>query len=111
MAKQLPGLIVRDSFQGVMVPIPWRSLFALKTKVGDSDPEIISGIWWGILIQNLFQEYIQAQAHEPMRYPAVGSILKLVLIHHQCRCMLYAHTAKHSPVRRKPQKSKVGVSA
>jgi hypothetical protein len=48
MAKQLPGLIVRDSFQGVMVPIPWRSLFALKTKVGDSDPEIISGIWWGV---------------------------------------------------------------
>jgi hypothetical protein len=65
----------------------------------------------GILIQNLFQEFIQAQVHEPMRYPAAGSILKLVLIHHQCRCMLYAHTAKHSPVRRKPQKSKVGVSA
>lgn len=47
LAKQLLGLIVHDSFQSVMVAIPWRSLFALKTKVGDSDPEIISGIWWG----------------------------------------------------------------
>ena len=65
MAKQLLGLIVRDSFQGVMVPIPWRSLFVLKTKVGDSNQVNISGIRVGVSSFRILLEIIPAQVLEP----------------------------------------------